>query len=377
MRRQRRRLFEDTKDANPTITIDGFELGTNNNFKITTEWVREMAERFNKKYFQNTINLRNLPIKVLPWKDCLGAWEGEFSYDPVTKNIEEIQDSALRISKLYKRSEFAYSEILLHELIHIYVGTVLRKMEVNAVSGEHEVHGKLFLKKMREVNNRGWNIDITESQELFKNRGELDIEAIEEIRKMDDVKDYSIIIYIPKYYYMDSTATRENVFFQVVKPIEWKDVENDEFVRLLMLSLGGSCKCTISQYIKKEGDFAVDLRMNNLLVKGNRIEVSAFLEKEYSKRNVADGGATLLKYINERTNMLSFNKFLEYIKERELVVDNNVMIEELFKSESLKEAKEPTSEEELIKSLTGKDGFYKVFSAKKEGNLIRVHGLIV
>lgn len=66
-------------------------------------------------------------------------------------------DYVIRISNYYDADERHFKNVLLHEMIHLYVVS-------NGIS-DTSPHGKVFRKKMSEINAQGWNVTVSARME--------------------------------------------------------------------------------------------------------------------------------------------------------------------------------------------------------------------
>ena len=371
MKKAIRRLYEDTKE---TTVIDGFVLGTENTYIITKEWVIRKFKVFNEKYFEGKLNIDKINIDVSK-KNFVGLFSCIAKYDSSTGRVFSTRNEKLEINDDVCRSEVAFSEILLHEMIHMYNEVILKQLDIDPIDKHVDPHGESFIQKMKELNKRGWNIEIEESDEQFKNRGKVNMDSIKQFEEVNDVSKYSIIFYIPKSYYLNSQVKREKVYFQVLKLSEWEGKNVEEIIYIMENSLESTCRFTNTSFIKKGGNFSKWMEIGGFFKEDNRICAKDFSEKIMSKETLLDN-KIVKDYLNSRTFQLSYNYFIEFIKDKEILLVNNNLIEELFKSERITESLEAMTEEEIIKSI--ESPYFKVRSAKYLGKgIIEIDNSII
>ena len=100
--------------------------------------------KFNKQFFDNSLTLNKVPLVQLRWSDNrLKTTAGFYK----RKKINGVFESEIILSKpiLTKLSTNEIYSTLCHEMIHAWVDRVLK---IN------ETHGKNFLSKMHEINQK-------------------------------------------------------------------------------------------------------------------------------------------------------------------------------------------------------------------------------
>lgn len=161
--------FETNFSKENTMKIDGFDIGTTNNFTITEEYIRERFDEFNSRYFDTQLNLNSsIEVKVYPYKNTLGSVTARGFFNKKTGQCNAVVVS-FHISNYFSRSEYTFCNTILHEMIHMYQYQVL-----NVNDG----HGYNFQKKMKDINTFGWGITIIESPEEKDNRGDLNQDIV-------------------------------------------------------------------------------------------------------------------------------------------------------------------------------------------------------
>lgn len=138
-----------------------------NEFKITTGFMREMFLTYNRDYFNNS--LKEPIFEVVTLKSKLG----ECSW----KNIRGggRKDYKIRLSDYFQLTEKDYRTIMLHEMIHLFI-------RQHDIKDTRTHHGKVFYKWVNFLNDYGWDISRTFSANGYKVRQGLE-------------KDYSLIVF--------------------------------------------------------------------------------------------------------------------------------------------------------------------------------------
>lgn len=104
-------------------------------YKLTTIELRTWFKEYNKKYFNNVLNIPTLVISNT--KSMLG------DFNPLGGHPR------IRISTFYKRDEKGYRQTFLHEMIHLW------QWQTKTTDRNH---GRDFKRKASEINRDGWNI---------------------------------------------------------------------------------------------------------------------------------------------------------------------------------------------------------------------------
>jgi len=98
--------------------------------------LKKYYDDFNKKYFDD--ELPNIPVQYVNSKK-FGGWVDATR----NKKTNEISVNRLVISKFFKRDEDNFIQILLHEMIHVWL------LYNNIL--ERKQHGLAFKRKSREI----------------------------------------------------------------------------------------------------------------------------------------------------------------------------------------------------------------------------------
>ena len=120
---------------------------------------------FNNQYFGNSLTVNQQPLVNLRWSDNrLKTTAGLYK----RKKINGVIDSEIILSKpiLSKLSTSELNSTLCHEMIHAWVDIVLKK---------NEIHGPNFLNKMKEINEKENNFQISITHSFPVERRELKV----------------------------------------------------------------------------------------------------------------------------------------------------------------------------------------------------------
>ena len=110
-----------------------------------------LFHRFNKQFFGNSLTVRQEPLVKVRWSDNrLKTTAGYYK----RKKINGVIYSEIILSKpiLSKLSHREINSTLCHEMIHAWVDRILNK---------NEIHGPNFLNKMKEINQKEHNFQIS------------------------------------------------------------------------------------------------------------------------------------------------------------------------------------------------------------------------
>jgi hypothetical protein len=153
--KQPERKTTEPKPSTPNTTQaknsnNGSENYAEEGFIPTKDWVVNMFKFYNKKYFDGRISLPNIQIK--PLDGNWGYLEFVAPVNPVTRKVtaKPVKYNLL-LTNSYYRAEKSVLQTLIHEMVHAYIYTVLKRYPVNQ-------HGKLFYKIASGPNRDGWNI---------------------------------------------------------------------------------------------------------------------------------------------------------------------------------------------------------------------------
>lgn len=111
---------------------------------LTTDYLKQKFDEFNSAYFEGKLNTPDFEITKHK------SYGGQYSY---RYNLNgDLVKSIIRISVYYQRTEYGYCNILLHEMIHLYI-------RQNHIKDTRKHHGKVFFSIADRINNSSeWNI---------------------------------------------------------------------------------------------------------------------------------------------------------------------------------------------------------------------------
>ena len=262
---------------NTQLEIDGYILGTTNDFAVTIDYVREMFDKFNDRYFNNQLFLDNsIKVKVYPYKNVLGSVAAQGTFNKRTGQCNAYV-TAFHISNYYNRSEVVYCNTILHEMIHIYQYQVL-----NVNDG----HGYSFIKKMKEINSFGWSISVTETIDERNSRGDknqsiLDKEAkkLQKTEQENNLDNYVLAVWVPE----NATSIKgdESTTFQILD----KDV-TEKHIKLINLAMNPRYSSTSEEcYLFSMSDSS---KTAQTLKKGGYFEKRYRLSNDYIMKKASD-----------------------------------------------------------------------------------------
>jgi hypothetical protein len=117
----------------------------------TVEWMSRYFNKFNKQYFEGKLNE---PQFVIGCPD--GTWgylEYNAEYNRLTRTITRVKTTPkLMLTNKYDRRAKDIANTMLHEMIHLYIYSVLKKYPLM----QH--NNPAFLKFQKILNNNGWEI---------------------------------------------------------------------------------------------------------------------------------------------------------------------------------------------------------------------------
>jgi len=122
-----------------------------------------LFHRLNKLYFENSLTVNQQPLVKVRWSDNrLKTTAGFYK----RKKINGVIDSEIILSKpiLSKLSTRDINSTLCHEMIHAWVDRILQK---------NEIHGPNFLNKMKQINEKENNFQISVRHSFPVERREL------------------------------------------------------------------------------------------------------------------------------------------------------------------------------------------------------------
>lgn len=135
------------------------------------QWIKQNFDFFNQKYFGNSLPT---PKFVL---GCPGDLWGYYDGDATALFGERItrvnSPGTIALTTAYSRNEHSIQNTLIHEMIHMYIIVVLRKLP-------YEEHNEDFYRMAESINRDGWNISANNdlSDDDVLNQGEEPQESV-------------------------------------------------------------------------------------------------------------------------------------------------------------------------------------------------------
>ena len=124
----------------------------------TVEWMSKYFNKFNKQYFEGKLETPQF-IVGCPY-GCFGYLEYRANYNKLTRKISKVlSQPKLMLTSMYDRKQKDVLNTMLHEMIHLYIYSVLKKYPMSQ-------HGGEFTKFANNLNSQGWS--ISEKNELSK-----------------------------------------------------------------------------------------------------------------------------------------------------------------------------------------------------------------
>ena len=116
----------------------------------TISWMRQTFDFYNKKYFNGSLPI---PIFNIGCKyGCWGTYEACFDYSRLTRKIRgNISTGTLSLSSKYSRTEWSWTNTVIHEMIHAYIYHILKKYP-------RSQHGEEFMTIANRIDRDGWNV---------------------------------------------------------------------------------------------------------------------------------------------------------------------------------------------------------------------------
>lgn len=113
------------------------------------QWIKQNFDFFNQKYFGNQLPT---PRFVLGCPgDLWGYYDGDAKALFGEKISRVFSPGTIALTTAYSRNERSVQSTLIHEMIHMYIIVVLRKLP-------YEEHDKTFYNIAERINRDGWNI---------------------------------------------------------------------------------------------------------------------------------------------------------------------------------------------------------------------------
>ena len=215
-----------------------------------------------------------------------------------------------------------------------------------------------FINKMQEINSKGWTIGITETEEQFANRGEINAMIKKKLEDLNNPDKYQILFYVPR-----GSSTDEKVLFNIILKSEWEDGVKDITTYFIKDYL-----VFITTSLDKEGLLIEMLKSGDFFSKGRRISKQTFLNRDGEERK---------NYILSKTMDLDPDSFMFMYKLKNFSMKN---LQEYINTNSLRflEAKKrkPLTLEE-IKQKYEADPNVTVTNMIDHGDYVTVYSRVV
>ena len=147
--------------------------------ELTADFIKEKFIRFNNDYFDG--KLRMPRFEVMRTKSMLGQVKWDV-ISGITTNY------AIRISDYYNFGEKKYCNVILHEMIHLYI-------RQNNIKDSRRHHGRVFYGVADRINAHGWNIARTDAVEGYGTKVE---KTYYLVAFKDSKNSYFLMAYNPK-----------------------------------------------------------------------------------------------------------------------------------------------------------------------------------
>ncbi|MCD8210691.1 MAG: SprT-like domain-containing protein [Prevotella sp.] len=116
--------------------------------QVDVETLKLWFEDFNKRYFSEELPLPNFATGKS--RTRLGSLSWRVNSRLFFKST---RDYTLRVSNFYDMKEKDFKNVLLHEMIHLYI--------VSKGIKDSSPHGERFISTMRRINSYGWNVQVS------------------------------------------------------------------------------------------------------------------------------------------------------------------------------------------------------------------------
>ena len=117
--------------------------------KPTLPWMGQTFDEYNAKYFGGRLARPRFSLRCSP--NHWGYYQPNATYNRITRRTTIKSPGTLFLNGNYSREEKDWIGTMLHEMIHMYINTVLRKFPIND-------HGNDFYNIAMRINQDGWNI---------------------------------------------------------------------------------------------------------------------------------------------------------------------------------------------------------------------------
>ena len=117
--------------------------------KPTLPWMAQAFDEYNAKYFGGRLARPRFSLRCNP--NYWGYYQPNATYNRITRRTTVKSPGTLFLNGNYSREERDWIGTMLHEMIHMYINTVMRKYPIND-------HGDDFYNIAMRINQDGWNI---------------------------------------------------------------------------------------------------------------------------------------------------------------------------------------------------------------------------
>ena len=124
--------------------------------KPTIPWMQQTFSEYNTKYFGGRLEFPEFKLRC-PERGDWGYYEPNARYNRLTRKVTVITPGTICLDGSYSREEKDWIGTMLHEMIHMYVNTVMRLYP-------KDIHGEEFITIAEYINKDGWG--ISESNEV-------------------------------------------------------------------------------------------------------------------------------------------------------------------------------------------------------------------
>lgn len=125
--------------------------------KPTLPWMKQAFATYNAKYFHNRLKTPNFSL------DCpegnWGFYYPDGTFNAITRKAKIFGPGTIYLNPDFSRDEKDLIGTLLHEMIHMFINTVLLKYPINA-------HGSDFQEFADFLNQDGWNISEANEKKI-------------------------------------------------------------------------------------------------------------------------------------------------------------------------------------------------------------------
>lgn len=117
--------------------------------QVTVSLLEKWFAEFNAKYFKGELPMPILAVGNSRTRRGTMSWRIRKKWFTKTKG-----DYKIRISNFFDVEEYDFKNVLLHEMIHLYI--------VSKGIKDSSPHGVVFHEIMRQINADGWKINVSE-----------------------------------------------------------------------------------------------------------------------------------------------------------------------------------------------------------------------